>query len=775
MIEDRIRSVSMKKKVSYRENIIKNFWEELNSDISWPAKQISRINDMLGSTREILCIIANEELPTEIIKKIDQLYHRGVRTYLLTDKFYSSYKDTLVGKVLIRYTSNISGTIFLKDPIISSGKGIFINSNLSNTDNLFLKLDNETVREAYRYFCWNFWKKAEYEIKEIKDIETPIKVGETPFDFLPLLSPKHLYYNNDTRKLLTNILIDEIQKAESDIILSFNGIKGNLEIQELLIEKINNGLAMTVYTELARNNSRFIKRLAELGAQIYGYQLNSNNLIIVDGKSGVLLLDSFDNYNFNYRDVVGLKIDQNSIYAIIDYLENYRKENGWHYHISKKLGDIKGNRIFIEDNIQNYLENNAKKISEFETINLNQVVADSLRDLYEKNIEPEFQEECLIKDVLYKWTIIPKFVCKNAKRDKLYEKWEKEKDKFINHLNYLTKKTEYIDKRKKSLKEKTLGKLTQLFLGKNQKKKEIAKGIEEIKDKVESMDLIKINRWSLLVYQANQLADQIEGDMKEIDEKIAEQLAREKWNHKRDKLFEGIKEFKDTTKAYKDEIESIKQEHKETVDQKETEKTRYINRIEDHDEEIKNLKQKIDDIKCQIEEVDDTKKGNEKKIKSLKKVLGTTKKRLAKTKAEKSELENKKRSLVKDIKTSQQSKKSKVNQIEKKIKKENRKIKGNQEILHTLGDKFNYKRIKGSKGKNSLRKILGLSRNELKNKNINEYTLNYPAEELPGVGTLHYSNDQGRQLAISNWSQLDEGESEAERLDAILVCERSVD
>ncbi|MCR1823984.1 hypothetical protein, partial [Terrisporobacter muris] len=238
-----IKPVNIKKYTYNDNNIIEHFWEEqeyssitrfgLNLGIKLDAL-IERIEILAKST---LCIQSDKELNSKILNLINELYKRGVNIYLITNQIYPSYKHTIVGKALIRYSNNISGDLIIVDPYNIFSE-MYVSDDLNmNDEKLFYKLQDTHKKELYDLFCWRFWKNTDYEVYDIESLESKNEVGEVPFDLFPNTDKKYVLHNEHIIDNIKESIIESIDNSRYEITIIAKSINLDSEILNRIVEK----------------------------------------------------------------------------------------------------------------------------------------------------------------------------------------------------------------------------------------------------------------------------------------------------------------------------------------------------------------------------------------------------------------------------------------------------------------------------------------------------------------------------------------------------------
>lgn len=560
MENEKISAVDSEKEISYECLVLENFWEQQNEEMmdeQKPEAAYRNIIDSLEFARQNVCIIADSELPDKMLIHISCLYAKGVRVYLISNDIYDSYKDTIVGKCLIRYSNRVKGTMVLIDPISSEDASAYIGNErlLKNEDKwaLCIRLVKDQVKEAYHYFCWNFWRMTDYEVVTCNDIENHKKVGEAPFDLLPLLEPEIVFYNDINRGILTKKLISVIEEAKESIVISAELIDTDTDVFKSLKKKIDNDINCTIIAKLDVRNKGFFNEISNYdNVTLYGFSVNLAQYLFSDNIHGIAFTASLTKSNLeNGKEnslCFGVKLDDR-----LDDLKNIFKQSTstkevWKYQKKKALSQITGKRI-IREITEEISTSNAELIHEYQEINIGKITANSLRELYNKIFTGKCSHEGLVKKVKYKYTLEPKLRSSDFKISELYEKWKNEKQRLVDYVSDLKSTAENITKEKSSLFQQFSDTLKRFMQGKMVK-------IEWIVNNINNLDTIKSESFNKELYlNLSKVANEIYGlifkHKEEIDLAIDRDIKEQEWLKEKTKLENEVSQLTKETENLK--------------------------------------------------------------------------------------------------------------------------------------------------------------------------------------------------------------------------------
>ncbi len=595
MENEKISAVDSEKEISYECLVLENFWEQQNEEMmdeQKPEAAYRNIIDSLEFARQNVCIIADSELPDKMLIHISCLYAKGVRVYLISNDIYDSYKDTIVGKCLIRYSNRVKGTMVLIDPISSEDASAYIGNErlLKNEDKwaLCIRLVKDQVKEAYHYFCWNFWRMTDYEVVTCNDIENHKKVGEAPFDLLPLLEPEIVFYNDINRGILTKKLISVIEEAKESIVISAELIDTDTDVFKSLKKKIDNDINCTIIAKLDVRNKGFFNEISNYdNVTLYGFSVNLAQYLFSDNIHGIAFTASLTKSNLeNGKEnslCFGVKLDDR-----LDDLKNIFKQSTstkevWKYQKKKALSQITGKHI-IREITEEISTSNAELIYEHKEVKIGKITANSLKEIYDEiltgkcsheelvkevkdsyTLEPklrssdfkiselyekwEKEKQGLVKKVKYKYTLEPKLRSSDFKISELYEKWKNEKQRLVDYVSDLKSTAENIKNEKSSLFQQFSDTLKRFMLGK-------VVIIKFIVNNINNLDTIKSESFNKELYlnlskEANEIYGLIFKHKEEIDLAIDRDIKEQEWLKEKTKLENEVSQLTKETENLK--------------------------------------------------------------------------------------------------------------------------------------------------------------------------------------------------------------------------------
>ena len=571
MENTKIEAIDFEKEISYKDFVLRDFWEQKNGDKMYdqrPEASYRNILDSLELARQTVCIIADSELPIEMLKSIQYLSDNGVRVYLISNAIYNSYSDTIVGKCLIRYSSRVTGTMVLIDPVFSGESSVYVGNERLLTDEdrwaLCLRISKEQVKEAYYYFCWNFWRMTDYEVAVRDDVMKPRKVEEAPFDLFPLLKPEIVFYNDISRDILTRKMISVIEGATKSIVISAEIIETDTEVFRCLKKKIDESLNCIILSKLDARNKKFFNEISSYdNVSLYSFNVNLAQYLVSDNMHGIVFTSSLTKINLENGSENSLCFGVELNKSLLNNLKSIFKQSTsnkeiWKYQKEKALSDIKGKRI-IREIPEAMSTTNTELVEDFLEVNLGRFTVENLRDLNKGNFSGELTYEGLVKKVKYKYTLQPKFRNSNLKKCEIYYQWSSEKTKINKYIGNLKATAEGIEQKKSSLLQQFSMTLKRFMLGKDVAIKQIVKQISELDYKIKSENFNK-ELYLNLTEQANEIYKNISKHEEEISVAIDKDRKEQEWLKQKENLENEISSLSEEIQKLYEEVNKLSEE-----------------------------------------------------------------------------------------------------------------------------------------------------------------------------------------------------------------------
>lgn len=812
MLMEIIKPIEKKITIDNRKKVIKNFWvKQQGNDLIKGNPFLSHsqlVKTIRAITRKCIYIQTNKELDYESIEVLNSLWARGINIYLLTNKLYSSYKNTIVGKVLIRYSSDIVGDLILIDSNTNISKGLISDSSDFTERKKYFSLNSMQMEECIEMFIYKFWKKADFECINEKTFNSPIETQESPFDIFPKLNTRNIISDDYLSGNIITKLGQYISSAKNNITLVAN----NVNITDVLLAQITKKNEK-IKVEIITNIKKGLQEIAPLfypieDYDIYGFDGELYPLIILDNSIAIIFTNEIKDDS-----VVNSFCIINNDMVLLDKIIDYKNglifnEKTYRYKSKTILNEIK------EENIITDIDNISLStciISEVDEIKGEPEIVNSLLDLYNKESKREFVcDNKYAKVINYSYYLIPKYRDKKLNKDKLYDNWKVSYLSIQNYSKELLKEISLIVKEN----SKIFDSIRLIFSNNKVDSKEAIRNLNYVIAEIPNSNysIEELKKFDNILKNAYNDYIKLNSNILEMKD-YKEQL--EVWENSKQEILGNIDEADNKLFLKEEEIKEVENSLVNTTIVKLEEDI--INKEIEIEETMKNITNESDVLKFYFEknnilqsfnETMDTTTLKERKdidnfIEKFKDVVNSIfsdndyfdnnyKSKLTNAKNPAILTTFMKNIIIVDLTEfidrdlSEFDKigldifnnlKEELNGLYKHVRKEKKKQNYNELNKKLLNLKKELSNLESRKNKLSTQlKKMGENFDYKESKKnadvikIKKFDIKVINEELPKVGVL-YSNKSIRQLAIKYWEELTLGIQEAERLNAALVCE----
>ncbi|MDX9804942.1 MAG: hypothetical protein RBT87_03825 [bacterium] len=551
---EKIKTIKKQATKDFSSEIINNFWLKLHERQNFTKDNDIRtkITKMLDEAEEsIVCIQTEKIEDNEIITSIFNASKRKNRIYIITNELDPALKN-LAGSCLIRYGIRNIGSFILVNPDSTIAEGFLLNIPLVmeslNHSPVSTTLNKDQLSEIYRFFCYNFWNKTEYEI--INDFNSPQKSENPPLDFLP---PLNNFCDKDYLrgkiKNLNNLKDLSLPKIDSNSLLNINEI----EKCRLLVS-------------ISKYDSAILENILNKESKIRAFDTINNCFFAISDDIGFFVpkgnLSEGDN-------LFGLELDENQQKYFSQLFKNQWNNADWELIREKNRGDLVGQTIKFENNLNKEIHIKEKSKKDCGTIKLDKFID---KETFEEQ-KSKMEDDGISCKIDFFWEVIPFFTPEGCKEDKIYKEWSEYDNLFLGKLRAIEDKIEMFEKRKKEQSQTILSSLKGFFAGKDQKIKEYKTAIIELK-KVKLSDLDRAQRQNE-IKELNKLVEFINDSHSEITKEVFVAKEKEKWEQEKKILHQKIYDLNQKKKTKTESLDKVKVEL-ENVPEKDPEI--YINR-----------------------------------------------------------------------------------------------------------------------------------------------------------------------------------------------------
>ena len=303
--------------------------------------------------------------------------------------------------VLFRSSETFHAKIVLVDPADSTiATGILLTGNLTveafqRNEELAVHLNSVEISEAFAYLRYATWELAEHEtvggrfsaIKPLNELTKP--EGMTS---VVATLPEAAEIRDAALKL--------VQDAQSKIVVSSFGWKLDDAIISALCAQARGGAKVEILCRIREKSMPALLKLAEAGAEVYGYKWLHAKSIWTDSGQGMIMSANFEPRGMTRGFELGVKLDGNRAAALESELRNWI--HGARWRLFNKGTLEKSDRAIIPWK-NGYLESTVD-IPNSAEIKLADMTVETVGEM---GVEPELRnaEQVLAQEICFLWTI----------------------------------------------------------------------------------------------------------------------------------------------------------------------------------------------------------------------------------------------------------------------------------------------------------------------------------------------------------------------------------
>lgn len=284
--------------------------------------------------------------------------------------------------------------------------------------------------------------------------------------------------------------------------------------------------------------------------------------------------------------------------------------------------DVKNEFCFYEGDASYKKIENSKNISIKLSISLEnlkklketpeEIFASLLQRVQEQRRE---LNEPLALEVTYHLEAKPVSIPKTAQKDKLQEDWENIQKKYQDKIQEVVQTYNQIEELKKSLTGRVFDALKGFFAGKEQKKSERQRELEELKQKNIMLDVTRKN----YIQKLNEIIEAVNEDLQEVSEQVQLEQRKETFENKKESLQKEIEDLQEKKAQKEKQMESLEtqiakellEKEKKLKEAEEKDKKKIEEEIQTYKNSKNSEKNKIsDEVKSFNSQIDDEKQGS---------------------------------------------------------------------------------------------------------------------------------------------------------------------
>ena len=569
----KIETIKKQATKDFSSEIINNFWLKLHERQNFTKYNDIRtkITKMLDEAEESIICVQTEKLEdNDIVTSIFNASKRKNRIYIVTNEKDPALKN-LAGSCLIRYGIRNIGSFILVNPDSTSAEGFLLNIPLImeslNHRPVLISLNKDQLSAIYRFFCYSFWNKTEYEI--MNDFDNSQKTENPPLDFLPPLD------NFCDGEYLRNKIIEKgcLKGISLPVIDSSN-----------LFDLQNNGKCRLLIS-ISKNDSMVLENMLNKDSKIRAFDDSNNYFFAISDDSGFFIPKANLSAGEN---LFGLELDLNQQRYFDEVFENQWNMADWELIKEKNRAELSGHIIKLQNNLNKETTIKEKSEKDCGSIKLTKFVD---KEVFEEQ-KPKMEDDGVSCKIDFFWRVMPFFTPEGFKEDKLYKDWLDYDNHFLGKLRAVENNIDAFEKRKKEQSQTILLSLKSFFAGKDQKIKENQNMISELK-KVKLGNLDRVQRQNK-IKELNELVKFVNDSHTEIIKEVFLAKEKEKWEQEKNKLHHKIQGLEQIKKTKTESLGKVKVEL-ENVPEKDPEI--YINRKK---EDISKIEKEIQAVEKDI-------------------------------------------------------------------------------------------------------------------------------------------------------------------------------
>jgi len=276
-----------------------------------------------------------------------------------------------------RQANNLHAKFILIDPI-SNPTGFLFTGNFNKkpfyeNPELAVVLDTIQVNELFQLFVYHFWNHTTDEQNSSQTFEKikPVKVVKKPILKNILVTSPDTTLSN-----LKTTILKAVESAKTSIQFSTFGFDISHEISKVILNKLKNGVAVTIFCRTRKKTiDNHLSLLLENGANIFCHPLIHAKSILIDHKKGFIFTANFEKHGMDQGFEIGVSLKENQIIDLALIYDSWQASFPYHFHHEypikdidaywqfNKEGKLEKKKLRLEEEKQN--NRNIKKVADF--------------------------------------------------------------------------------------------------------------------------------------------------------------------------------------------------------------------------------------------------------------------------------------------------------------------------------------------------------------------------------------------------------------------------
>jgi hypothetical protein len=673
---------------------------------------------IISKSRQTLLIACDQIKDTGLIQVLKQKADSGVRIYLLLGdtKANKMAIDTLSGRCLVRAGVYQKGAMILVDHATTKPHGLLLmdSAALTTLDEKAwaVQLEPQQIDDSFRSFCKLFWEDSDDEYQQQNQQQKKV------------IHPDGNIVTNHSHQL-AGTLKDCLEETLNSLVASSS--------QAFEVEGRS-------YRLLLGSDALNISQLARKGVALTDSHIPA---LLMSNDGNWLLPDSPDFTIANWC----LKLSDAQSERITVTYDRAIEGAAWQYLPDVTIGELANKQAlrFVDrpDLVRIIEQRRSHTLQAIYTETIESFLSDSAESLAAS--ATDWQCDLMAHQIDYQITIHPPYCPTTAIKDTLYSQWKQAELDWQERLTSLEDQQKEIDEKQSGIAERLSGFLKGFLLGQGQSVKQLNQTLEALKGWAVT-EASPAER-ELQRKQLEELQTRVSQRSKDTVEKLHEAEENQRWQEKLasiNKVLDEKKAMLESQTFSQQQLEGKKQESQRQVESEFLVVWgKAVEGLQDKQLELaRPTRESL--LAMDLEQAEQWKgslKSNtwKKHYSAFDKAL--EKRRLALQK------------IARDIEGA-----------EKAVNGSRLELEQAQLTLNTHGNKFIYQPKSEAK---AFDKQLGL-----KNKANQFGTFTWPDEELPAEGIELRNTNKQRYLVILKTDLLEQAHADAERLNAIIVCDK---
>ncbi|MCX7998127.1 MAG: hypothetical protein N3A69_04130 [Leptospiraceae bacterium] len=496
-------------------------------------KTKSKIIELISSSKEndVLCIQSKTITDREILSEIERSIGNGVNVYIVLHEIDSEIRNRFKNKAQVRWEVNLCGSFLIRN----QEKGILFQSSLE-TNKLITRLyyslwlSEKQAEDLFQFFCHLFWNRADQSLLEDK-------VPESPYGEIGI--PARIYLRENLKNLL------DVQ----------NGLISLRELGTEFFDENSTVSGSKLFLSGSGNDLNLLKTLGLKNTIYLGSSREPNLLQFILGEK-----EGFFLQNLEGELIYALLLSDKQLKEFQSIFQKKVESYEHQYFAEISYKDIKNEFRFYENDSSYKQIENSKHVPIKLSISLENLkkLKETPEEIFASLLQRAQQQrrelnEPLALEVTYHLEAKPVSIPEKAQKDNFQKDWESIQKKYQEKIQEVVQTSNQIEELKKSLTGRVFDALKGFFAGKEQKKNERQRELEELKQKDIMLDVTRKN----YIQKLNEIIEAVNKDLQEVSEQVQLEQRKEKLENEKESLQKEIKDLQEKKAQKEKSLESL--------------------------------------------------------------------------------------------------------------------------------------------------------------------------------------------------------------------------